>query len=240
MKHALPPGWRLQHHASLPSTQDVAIAAAAANDPGKLAILADLQTSGRGSRGREWIAPAGNLNLSLLLRPGPGQPEQRPWALLAGLALHEGLSPYTDGLMLKWPNDVLVGGAKLGGILIDAAQADCWVVIGLGANLAAAPCLEGRVTTHLPPPAPTPAHVTADICAALETYLHWSTADLTEAWLACAHKLGTPLDVQMPDRHVAGTFAGLTPTGALVLDGYPQAIHSAEVFISQSKQAVLF
>jgi BirA family biotin operon repressor/biotin-[acetyl-CoA-carboxylase] ligase len=157
MTSAAPPSWRVQEHKTLASTQDAAIAAARAGDPGRLAILAATQTAGRGSRGRGWLSPAGNLNLSVLLRPDASVPPGL-YALLAGVALHEALSAYAAGLMLKWPNDLLLGGAKLGGILIDASFAAAgvpdWVVIGIGANLAVAPHIAGRETAALPPPAP--------------------------------------------------------------------------------------
>ena len=227
-----PPPWRLQRHARLNSTQDRAIAAAQAGDEGRLAVLADEQTAGRGSRGRSWIAPAGNLNLSLMLRPHQQSPDPGYWAMLAGVALHSALAPYAEGLTLKWPNDVLLNGAKLGGILIDSSVSSNghlgWVVIGIGANLAHAPLCAHRPTACLPAPAPSPDRIAA---AGIEAYDYWANADLRSAWLARAHPLGTAIDVVTQHRRLQGRFAGLTARGELLLEGHPAPIGSAEVFL---------
>jgi BirA family biotin operon repressor/biotin-[acetyl-CoA-carboxylase] ligase len=224
---AAPPAWRVQRYACLASTQDAAVAAAEAGDPGRLAILADRQTAGRGSRGRGWTAPEGNLNFSALLRPDmPIRPGF--WSLLAGIALYDALAPYARGLMLKWPNDLLLEGAKLGGILIDASE---FLVIGIGANLAAAPALEGRRTAHLPAPAPDPGVIAEGLLAAIDRYCALSEASIQAAWLDRAHALGTPLDIYTPHRRVVGPFAGLTASGALLVGGYEDPLSSAEVFI---------
>jgi BirA family biotin operon repressor/biotin-[acetyl-CoA-carboxylase] ligase len=222
-----PPAWRVQRYASLASTQDTAIAAAEAGDPGRLAILADVQTAGRGSRGRGWSAPEGNLNVSALLRPNmPIRPGF--WSLLAGLALYEALLPYADGLMLKWPNDLLLDGAKIGGILIDASD---YLVIGVGANLVAAPVIEGRRTAHLSPPAPDPGVIAEGLVSFIDRFSVFAPADINAAWLDRAHPLGTPLDIHTPQRHLTGMFAGLTETGALRISGHDEPLSSADVFI---------
>jgi BirA family biotin operon repressor/biotin-[acetyl-CoA-carboxylase] ligase len=225
---AAPPAWRVQRYACLASTQDTAIAAAEAGDPGRLAILADTQTAGRGSRGRAWTAPKGNLNFSALLRPeAPIRPGL--WSLLAGIALYEALAPYARGLMLKWPNDLLLDGAKLGGILIEASG---YLVMGVGANLAVAPCIEGRRTAHLPQPAPDPAVIAHSLVSQIDRYSAFSLDSIVEAWLDRGHPIGTPLDIHMPQRRLKGAFAGLTETGCLRINGYAEAISSADVFVS--------
>jgi BirA family biotin operon repressor/biotin-[acetyl-CoA-carboxylase] ligase len=234
--------WRWQHHETIRSTQDLALEAARANDPGHLAILADLQTAGRGSRGRAWTAPPGNLNLSLLLRPPPAPPGR--WPLLAGLALHTALAPYAPDLMLKWPNDLLLNGAKLAGILIDSEATPSghlsWLVIGLGANLAAAPHIKGRPTASLPPPAPAARAIAEAITQTFDAYEHAPMAAIVEAWRACAHPIGTELDVLTPQRRITGRFAGLSPNGELLLEGEALAISSAEVFFFEKKNQKTF
>ena len=237
-----PPGWRLHTHETLASTQDEAIAAARAGDPGRLAVLAARQTAGRGRGGRAWVAPEGNLNLSVLLRPASPVPAPGRWALMAGLALHDALSCHTSGLTLKWPNDVLLHGAKLAGILIDTevvAGAVAWIVIGMGANLRAAPYLPDREVAHLPPPAPPAQQVAAAVLSELEARFNASDAALRDAWLDRAHKLGTTMEVQLPHRRVTGAFAGLTDTGELLLAGYETPISSGEV-VTTAKQGLLF
>jgi BirA family biotin operon repressor/biotin-[acetyl-CoA-carboxylase] ligase len=224
-----PPSWRVQAHEELASTQDAAIAAARAGDPGRLAILARGQTAGRGSRGRAWTSPPGNLNLSVLLRPESPHPPGL-YALLAGVALHKALSPYAPHLMLKWPNDLLLDGAKLGGILIDASFAadgsPAWFVIGIGANLATAPDIAGRQTAALPPPSPGPRQIADAILNALD-----STEDIAGEWKMRAHPAGTHLRIETPNRRIEGTYKSITETGQLILEHHAQPISSGEVFL---------
>ncbi len=232
MSQDTPPAWRFQSYDELPSTQDTAIAAAKAGDPGRLAILAAKQTAGRGSRGRGWVSPSGNLNLSILLRPEPGPVQPGRWALLAGVALHEALARFAPTATLKWPNDVLLDGAKLGGILIDSQMgADVeWVVIGIGVNLREAPPVAGRATVCLPPPAPAAGNLAGAIVARIDYWTARDTAEITAAWLDRAHPIGTLLDVHLPQRRITGTFAGLSPRGELLIANHPTPIGSAEVF----------
>ena len=233
MIQASPPVWRWERHATLGSTQDLALQAARACAPGRLAVLADTQTAGRGSRGRPWTSPPGNLNLSVLLRPGTARVEPGRWALLAALSLHDALRPYTDGLLLKWPNDVLLHGAKLAGVLIDSEPGETgFVVIGMGANLATAPALPDRATARLPPPAPAAGVVAGRVLEAVDAWQNVEMPALVDAWLARAHPLGTLLDVRTPQRQLRGAFAGLTRAGALLLSGEDSAISSAEIFLA--------
>ncbi len=135
--------WRLESFEELGSTSDVCAARAKNSEAEGLAVLAYKQTAGRGSRGRSWQAPEGNLNLSVLLRPARPAAEAGMAALFAGIAVAEALEQFfLAPTMLKWPNDVLLDGAKLAGILIDAAQNGPkldWLVVGIGINLRHAP-----------------------------------------------------------------------------------------------------
>ena len=89
-----PPGWRLQTHEVLASTSDFCRERAAAGEPEGFAALARRQTQGRGSRGREWESPVGNLFLSVLLRPAERARDAGQWSLLAGVALAEALAAH--------------------------------------------------------------------------------------------------------------------------------------------------
>jgi BirA family biotin operon repressor/biotin-[acetyl-CoA-carboxylase] ligase len=210
-----PPRWRLEVHDELPSTSDAILTRT--NEPEGLAILARRQTKGRGTHGRAWIAPEGNLNLSILLHPT----HPSPWALLVGAALHQAVAQYLPDptiLTLKWPNDLLLNGGKLAGILIEAGPG--WLVIGVGVNLRDAPALPDRPTASLAGVV-DPETAAASFLAALS---HWLAIEAAEgfravraAWLAAAHPLGTPLRVALPDTLIEGFFAGLTDHGALLL-----------------------
>jgi BirA family biotin operon repressor/biotin-[acetyl-CoA-carboxylase] ligase len=140
----------------VPSTSDLLLRLAAAGEPEGLALLARRQTAGRGRDGRGWTSPAGNLSLSLLLRPDAPARDAPHWALLAAVALAEALAPSLPNpaaLRLKWPNDLLLHGAKLAGVLVESAATRDgrieWLVVGLGANLAVAPAVPGRATACL-------------------------------------------------------------------------------------------
>jgi BirA family transcriptional regulator, biotin operon repressor / biotin---[acetyl-CoA-carboxylase] ligase len=124
--------WRLRVHEVLPSTSDLCRSLAADGEPAGLAVLARRQTRGRGSRGRDWESPPGNLFLSVLLRPAGRARDAAQWSLLAGVALGEAFAAYLPDasmLRLKWPNDVLVGGKKIAGILVDSS-ADAAGMVG--------------------------------------------------------------------------------------------------------------
>ncbi len=186
-------------------------------------MLAHKQTAGRGSRGRNWQAPQGNLNLSILLRPTLPAAQAGFYSLLAGIVAAEAIETFfAPPTMLKWPNDILLGGAKLAGVLIDAApngQKLDWLVIGIGMNLRSAPEIAGRATTSLAAHGVTlaPLDITNAILAG---FSRWHGADVQaihDAWLRRAHPLGTPLEVKSAHSHQTGTFAGLSPSGELLL-----------------------
>jgi BirA family transcriptional regulator, biotin operon repressor / biotin---[acetyl-CoA-carboxylase] ligase len=215
--------WRLERHDELGSTSDECVARAKAGAASGLALQARRQVAGRGSRGREWTAPEGNLNLSVLLRPDRPAAEAGLFSLLTGIAVAEALAPWTKTApMLKWPNDVLLDGAKLAGILIDAvpdgARLD-WLVIGIGVNLVAAPEIPGRRTTSLSAHGGTlVADDAADaILAGISAWHEAPGARIRDAWLACAHPVGTPLVVRGARGERHGTFAGLSDAGELLL-----------------------
>lgn len=131
---------RLEHHAEVDSTNDLALARAAAGAPEGTAVLADLQRAGRGRRGRSWFSPAGaGLYLSIVTRPP--QDGLSLVTLIAGMAAARAVTT-TTGLpvQLKWPNDLVVGRPwrKLGGVLCEAVTAGAdvgAVVMGVGVNL---------------------------------------------------------------------------------------------------------
>ncbi len=116
------------------------MAAGRAGAPEGLAILADRQTAGRGRRGRAWASPPGvGLYTSILLRPAQPLARASLLTLVAGLAVAEGIGEVADReVRLKWPNDVLVDGRKVAGILTEMASVDAWVsqvVVGIGINV---------------------------------------------------------------------------------------------------------
>jgi len=221
--------WRLEEFAELPSTSDFCIARAKQNEPAGLAVLADRQSAGRGSRGREWLSPPGNVALSVLLRPDITPAQSGMFPLLAGIAVVRAMrSVLPDSVtpMLKWPNDVLIAGAKCAGLLIDAAplgnRVD-WLVIGIGVNLVYAPDVAGRLTTCLAAHGATctmrdlAAAVLQNLAAQIAVFEQSGPAAIVPAWTGHAHSVGTELVVKTADSTVAGRFEGLTDSGELRL-----------------------
>lgn len=204
---------------ALGSTSDEAITRAGAGAKEGLAIQALRQDAGRGSRGREWVAPEGNLNLSVLLRPKKFAAASGLFALMAGVAVAQALGP---DLTLKWPNDILLGGVKLGGILIDTAAEDdrlAWLVIGIGVNLAEAPEIPGRAATSLKAKGRilSPQQAANLVLEALSAWHDAPPQAIITSWLKTAHPVGTPITVQAANGSKHGIFAGLSPQGELLL-----------------------
>lgn len=236
--------WRLQVHDVLPSTSDFCRARAADGEPDGLAVLALRQTRARGSRGRDWTSPAGNLSLSVLLRPREQAREAGQWSLLAGVALADALAPVVPDpalLRLKWPNDVLLGGAKLAGILVDSAAAPDgaldWLVIGIGVNLAVAPDVPGRAVACVADVAapPSPEAFAAVLLARLADWrgvrAREGFAAVRRAWLGRAAAPGSAVTLRLGERLIGGDFAGLADDGALLLntEGRIRAFATGEV-----------
>jgi BirA family biotin operon repressor/biotin-[acetyl-CoA-carboxylase] ligase len=215
--------WRLEVFEELGSTSDICTSRAKAGEAEGLAVLALKQTAGRGSRGRSWQAPEGNLNLSALFRPERPAAEAGMFSLLAGIAVAEALETlFAPPTMLKWPNDVLIGGAKLAGILIDTAPKGAkldWLVIGIGINLRHVPEIAGRATTSLAAHGTilSPQDATTAILSRLS---HWHNARpeiIQQAWLARAHPIGTSIEIRGAHGTKTGSFAGLSSAGELLL-----------------------
>jgi len=193
----------------------------------EMALLAHRQTAGHGRLGRSWQSIEGNLHLSVLLRPRdlrwPGH-----WSILSAVALADtvrGYVPDAHRLRLKWPNDLMLGGGKLAGILLEAGLLDLpWLVIGFGVNLAGAPPGLGRPTACLADmgAAPAPAQFAIVLLDRLqrwrERYDREGFAPVRAAWLAVAHAPGDLIAAGVGSQRIQGAFLGLGPDGALLLD----------------------
>jgi BirA family biotin operon repressor/biotin-[acetyl-CoA-carboxylase] ligase len=203
-------------------------------------LVADRQTAGKGRQGRAWSDGFGNFMGSTVVRLGPGDPAAGTLALVAGVAVHEAVTPHVpppQRPLLKWPNDVMIGPAKLAGILLE--RVGDAVVAGMGVNLAEAPTVPERETIALAQFGPPPsrdhfADVLASVFALeVERWRTYGLGPLVARWLAAGHPPGTPLSVGEPGEPLLrGAFVGLTDDGALQLrleDGQVRAIHAGEV-----------
>jgi BirA family biotin operon repressor/biotin-[acetyl-CoA-carboxylase] ligase len=227
----LPEGCRLIDLHEVDGTNAEAMRLVLRGERGPLWIRAERQTAGRGRSGRAWTSQGGNLFASYVVSLNCPLEKAGQLSLVAGVAVidairHAGTVP---GLRLKWPNDILVGGAKLGGILVEsstpAPPARIVVITGVGLNLVSAPDDLGRSATFLareglslsPPEA---------LCFLARTMSHWISIwndgegfpEVRQAWLERAGPIGEPLTINAARGPVAGTFAGIDATGALLID----------------------
>lgn len=233
---ALLPGYRLLAVDEIDSTNAEAMRMAAAGETGPLWIWAGTQTLGRGRSGRTWTSVPGNLYASLLIRTDCPQHAIHQLSLLAGVAVYDAFRAAAQragmelpGLRLKWPNDVLIGGAKLAGILPESTtgrQGDLRLlaVIGVGMNLAGHPADLGRAVTHLAQHGcrTTPAAMLSLLAAAIDDWLgRWDDSAgfrlVREAWLSRAGPLGELVHVNTGRELVEGAYLGIDAEGALVL-----------------------
>jgi BirA family biotin operon repressor/biotin-[acetyl-CoA-carboxylase] ligase len=223
------------------STNAEALAYARAGEKGPLWITARAQTAGRGRRGRTWVSEPGNLFATLLLTD-PAPPERAAQlSFVAALAVHDAIAALapalTSALALKWPNDVLCGGAKVAGILIEAeGTRPLMVAVGIGVN-----CRHHPEATEYPATDLAGAGMTAEMLfaalsgAMVHRLREWEAgfASIRAAWLQRAGALGGELRVRLGTRELAGRFEGLDEAGRLLLrlpDGGLETIAAGEVF----------
>jgi BirA family transcriptional regulator, biotin operon repressor / biotin---[acetyl-CoA-carboxylase] ligase len=222
----LPAEVRRVAHEEIGSTNSEALKLAEAGAPEFTLVTARRQTAGRGRRGRAWTSPNGNLFASVVLRP------QRPLATVSQLSFVAALAvgELLDGLGvrgrvgLKWPNDVLIDGAKVSGILLEAGEGH--VVAGIGVNLAHYPVGTAYPTTSVAVAGGqidverALGHLAASLIGWYRRWLDDGFEPVRAAWLARAHGLGHEVRITRHDGGTdSGVFSAVDESGALVLTG---------------------
>ncbi len=210
-------------------------------------IMAHTQTAGRGRRGRVWITPEGNLNATLIFKPTASAAQAAQRSFVAANALYQALALYvpSEKLALKWPNDVLLKGGKVAGILLESSGQGGlvdWLSIGVGVNL-----------QHIPEAvqdaafAPTSLKAAGglvvapiDFLAALAQayadqeviYLRQGFGQTREIWLKNAARLGEVITARTARDEISGIFDTIDADGNLVLitGKGRQAIPAADVY----------
>jgi BirA family transcriptional regulator, biotin operon repressor / biotin---[acetyl-CoA-carboxylase] ligase len=213
-------------------------------------ILAKEQTGGRGRRGRPWSSPPGNFHATLLLYPAEPSDVVALRSFVAALALRDAcvaLTGLPGAFTLKWPNDVLLNGGKLAGILLEGAcqgTGMAHLAIGIGVNLIAAPdpgMVEPGALRPVSLLAETGIRVSPErflqaLAPAYDrrerTFCTQGFAPLRQEWLAHAARLGQPIRARTAESTRVGLFETIDPGGALVLrmPTGTLAIPAAEVF----------
>jgi len=231
------------------STNAEARRRAEGGETGPVWITARRQTAGRGRRGRGWSTEPGNLAATLLTTTRKPAAEAAQVAFVAALAVAELCDAFVPESLvrIKWPNDVLVDGAKVSGILIESgslADGGLWLAVGCGVNLAHAPfdtpypatCLGAHLKDGVAEP-PAPSEAMARFAVAFGKWLRaWEEggfAPVAEAWTARAMGLGAFCVARLGTETVEGTAEGLDLDGALRLrlgSGDLRRITAGDVF----------
>ena len=239
--------WRLDRHDSIDSTNAEAIRQARAGAAAGLAVTARAQTAGRGRSGRSWSTGDVDLALSVLLRPGLKPGVAASASFVAALAVHDlaaSVLPADAPLAIKWPNDVMIGDAKLSGILLEAASGAGglvdWLVVGIGVNLAPAERPHAAAAADLVTaggrrldPDEAAERLLAALARWLEVWLAEGFEPIRAAWRARARDLGRAVVARLPNETIEGVARDLAADGALVLelaDGSRRAIAAGDVF----------
>lgn len=227
------------------STNDDARALALKGAVEGTTITARQQTAGRGRQGNQWVSESGNLFMSVILRPNCTPVLAGHLSFMAAVAMAEVLQtvlPESVPVQLKWPNDVMLDGKKLAGILLEsdigAGGKVETVILGIGVNLSSSPengtHLQAEGVTDL-----TPEELAQRIHRVfMAIYRTWQNdgfdfAPIRATWLRYAFQIGRDIRVRLPQETFTAQFTGIDETGALALkmeDGTERRIASAEVF----------
>ncbi|WP_031323615.1 biotin--[acetyl-CoA-carboxylase] ligase [Rhodobacter capsulatus] len=213
-------------------------------------VFAHRQTAGRGRRGRDWLMPSGNFAATLVFRPAVTPATAALYSFVAALALEAALTevmgpgPVTA---IKWPNDVLLNGGKIAGILLESVGTGGQIshlAVGIGVNLAKAP-----PAAALEPGAVAPVSLLGETGLVIDpldflaplargfahyaaTFERYGFAPIRAAWLARAARIGQRITARTGTETLTGTFETIDDTGALILGTGPErrAISAADIF----------
>lgn len=231
----LPDGYRLIALDEVTSTNQVALDRIQSGDAADGdVIFSPVQTAGRGRQSRPWESQKGNLFMSLVVRHDGPLDTAAQLSFVAALAVRESVSslanaPHAPQVTCKWPNDVLIDGEKVAGILLEvghhpAGDDSAWIVVGIGINLASPPaearypatCIKDTYGTIV-----LPRPMMGTVCAQFASFrTKWQTrgfSPVREQWLASAYGLGETIHVRNGNHETLGTFTGIDDRGTLIL-----------------------
>jgi len=242
--------WRVSVYETVESTQDHIHEKVLEGEPEGLVVQGLQQMGGKGRHGNQWSSPIGNLYMSILLRPEKSLMQAGEMAFVIGLALSEAMNPYIDpnkhDKRLKWPNDILVDGLKISGILIEADSNDQGdlnaLVIGMGVNIFMAPDLAVSISKISEKPIYINVFRDEVLASIARWYKRWQEkgfAPIREAWLKQAYGVGDEITARLPNETFQGTFKTINEQGAIVLelsDGTEKTINAADVHFGHKEE----
>jgi BirA family biotin operon repressor/biotin-[acetyl-CoA-carboxylase] ligase len=242
----LPEGYTLLRLGIVDSTNAEALRLAQTDAPGNTLVWASEQTHGRGRRGRSWASPAGNFYCSLLLYPDQPPDQLAQLAFVAALSLSDAITAVAPQIKveIKWPNDLLVGGRKIAGILLEGNVSETSkrrsLVIGLGVNVTNHPENQGFIQATSLAREGAKAEVEDLLKSAAQGLDRWigiwniqGFGPIRGEWLNRAVGVGGEVEVRMAEKTVAGIFQSVDDTGALVVStsGGEHTVKAADVFL---------
>ena len=237
--------WIIETYETIGSTQDVVKGFAEIGHPEGKVVQARQQSGGRGRHGRPWVSEKGNLYLSVLLRPACLAQHIGQLAILVAVALGDTIRPCLKNpkaLILKWPNDVMLGDQKCAGILIETALSEGgaieYAIVGAGVNIAAAPLgIGAAINAHSAKSVDVDRFRDEFLKNLNEIYVLWSREGFSEVkqrWLGMAHKKGTNLRVKVGPQIETGLFYSIDDEGNLLLhdkDLRQKKVTAGEVYL---------
>lgn len=250
----LPPPYRLLALDSVASTMDEARRLAEEGAEEGTLVWAREQRGGRGRLGRNWYSPRGNLSFTLILRPDCPAIEAAQISFLAAVALGEAIGTVSPPVEVtyKWPNDVLLQGSKVAGILLESRAASeerlAYLLLGCGVNVAHFPQDPELKATSMHfegvPKSVTPEELleafSRHFLSRVSRWVEDGFEPIRRAWLRHAAGLGEEILVRLPHEVLKGRFRDLDQEGYLLLemaDGEERRISSGEVFLTERKHA---
>jgi len=208
-------------HVSLPSTMDEGRKLANTDALEFTVVQAYEQTAGRGRFGNQWSSPPGNLYMTVIFRPDMPVRACAQLSFVLALALADTIE-HAEA-RLKWPNDVLVDGKKIAGILLEmesgGKETPDYLLAGMGVNIASGPEGSAILCDYMPAVTVEEARdrLLENIAHWYERWLFGHFDDIRSAWLSRAHGVGQEITARFADRSIDGIFEGLDKDGNLIL-----------------------
>lgn len=233
--------FQIYHHPSLPSTNSFALEQIKNHQINhNHVIIADAQTGGKGRMGRNWVSPMGNLYFSLVLKSPKTIAQNGEISFIASVAVKDSLREFdvsgSSEIKLKWPNDILLNGKKVSGILLESDGE--FIVVGVGININSNPDNTSYPATNLE----NEGFARIDKMELLNKFLNhfenlyqeWLSfgfLPIRNLWIKDAFNLNKQINVNLPNQSLTGIFKDLDKNGNLVLnaDGQEILISSGEI-----------